>query len=405
MIFSQGSTDSVRSARLSPLLRTVRLYSAALSLAVALLSPQQGVAASVDYSSNYKDVIGNAPFLGSAISIGGTNNLPSHAEEILVSGNTVNILGGAVVDYGIYGGYHDGTTTSADLAASNNSVTIASAFVGHGTLNIYGGFAKTANAFSMTASDNTVTINGGNARDVYGGYARINTYNPITATASGNSVTFNAGTLDSIYGGSAYSHTGMATHAVANGNTVTLSGGAVLGSVYGGKAYAHDGNAEAKNNSVTISGGAVLGSVYGGFAYAGNDPAQATGNTVTISGSPNLTAASLYGGGAGSGSAEFFTGNTLNVKTSGLTVANLSNFQYMNFYLPTTVSPGDTVLTVTGTADLTGSAGRSSTVNVGIDGGSSPLQTGDAITLINAGTLVTTSALNTSASGTGMQGV
>ncbi len=404
MLFLKGSTGSVHSARLSSFPRAALRYAAALSLGLALLLPQHGVAASVDYSSDFHDVIGNGSSIDSLFSIGGSNNLASHAENIYASGNTVNILGGAVVDYGIYGGYHNGTTTSADLTASNNSVTIASGFVGHGTLDIFGGYAKTVNAFSMTASDNTVTINGGTARDVYGGLAHINTFGAITATASGNSVTFNAGTLGSIYGGSAYSHTGGTTHAVANDNTVALSGGTVS-NVYGGKAYAHDGNAEAKNNIVTISGGTVLWSVYGGYAYAGNDPAQATGNTVTISGSPNLTAASLYGGGTGFGSAEVFTGNTLNVKTSGLTVANLSNFQYLNFYLPTTVSAGDTVLTVTGTADLTGSAGRSSTVNVGIDGGSSPLLAGDTITLINAGTLVTNSGLNTSASGTGMQGV
>ncbi|WP_367614141.1 autotransporter outer membrane beta-barrel domain-containing protein [Pseudodesulfovibrio alkaliphilus] len=63
------------------------------------------------------------------------------------------------------------------------------------------------------------------------------------------------------------------------------------------------------------------------------------------------------------------------------------------------------MLTVTGTADLTGSGGRSSVVNVGIDGSSSPLLEGDSITLINAGTLVTNGSLNTRASGTGMQGV
>ena len=97
---------------------------------------------------------------------------------------------------------------------------------------------------------------------------------------------------------------------------------------------------------------------------------------------------------------------TLNIKTSGLTVASLSNFQYLNFYLPSTlVAAGDTVLTVTGTADLTDGAGRSSTVNVGINGSASPLVVGDAITLIDAGTLVTNSGLNTTASGKGMQGV
>lgn len=116
--------------------------------------------------------------------------------------------------------------------------------------------------------------------------------------------------------------------------------------------------------------------------------------------------ATLYGGYINAGtSGDAFTGNTLNIKTSGLTVANLSNFQYLNFYLPSTLAAGDTVLTVSGTADLTDGAGRSSTVNVGINGSASPLVVGDTITLINAQTLVTNSGLNTKASGTGMQGV
>lgn len=112
-----------------------------------LMMPRYGIAASVDYNHNYKDVIGNAPFLNGPISIGGTNNLESHKENIYASGNTVNIISG-VVDFGIYGGYHNGTTTSADIESSNNTVTIGSAFAGHSGLDIYGGYARSVNPFS-----------------------------------------------------------------------------------------------------------------------------------------------------------------------------------------------------------------------------------------------------------------
>lgn len=161
----------------------------------------------------------------------------------------------------------------------------------------------------------------------------------------------------------------------------------------------------ASDNTINISGG-TIGDIYGGAIAAQYGTGQAINNVVTISGSPNLSTSSLYGGGVFSGASnDVFTGNTLNVKTAGLTVGNISNFQYLNFYVPSTSSAGDTMLSVTGTADLTGSSGRSSIVNVGIDGGSSLLQTGDTITLIDAGTLVTNSNLNARASGTGMQGV
>jgi outer membrane autotransporter protein len=169
----------------------------------------------------------------------------------------------------------------------------------------------------------------------------------------------------------------------------------------------------ASGNRVTISDGTVTGTVYGGYAFVdttGNGTGSAINNSVTITGAPDLTVATLYGGwvddGYGSpGNGDAFTGNTLNLKTSGLTVAGVANFEKLNFYLPTTLTGGQTLLTVTGTADLTDGAGRSSTVNVGIDGSSSPLKKGDTVTLIDAGMLTTNSGLNPTANGQGMQGV
>ena len=354
--------------------RVVLLLFTVASLGFVFMIPQHGAAATVDYTSNYKDVIGNAPFLGGPISIGGTNNIASHADNIYSYGNTVNINGG-VVDFGIYGGYYSGVATNVAVSSSDNIVTIGSGFVGSNGIDIYGGFAKSVNAFSMTASDNTVTINGGTAGYVYGGLAYVDSMTgPCVATASGNIVNINDGSINSVYGGYALAGYVGGTHS-ASGNTVNISGGSVA-------------------------------NVYGGYVSAPYGTGQATNNVVTISGSPNLTTARLYGGYLSMPtSGDAFSGNTLNVKTSGLTVAALSNFQYVNFYLPSSLSAGDTVLTVTGTADLTGSSGRSSIVNVGIDGSSSPLQVGDTITLIDAGTLVTNSGLNSTARGTGMQGV
>lgn len=359
----------------SCLQRCVVVSNLSFFTAMALLMvPRDGIAASVDYNHNYRDVIGNAPFLGHPISIGGTNNLESHKENIYSSGNTVNIIGG-FVDNGIYGGYHNGTTTSADIESSNNTVMIGGGFGGYGLLDIYGGYARSENPFSMTASHNTVTINGGIADDVFGGRALVDgTTGSAIATASGNTVNINNGTISRVCGGYASSDYLSGTH-MASGNTINISGG-------------------------TIS------HIYGGAVDAQYGASQATNNVVTISGSPNLSTSSLYGGILLFGtSGDVFTGNTLNVKTTGLTVGNIHNFQYLNFYVPSTSSAGDTMLSVLGIADLTDSLGRSSIVNVGINGGSSLLQTGDTITLIDAGALVTNSNLNARASGTGMQGV
>ncbi|MDR1646793.1 MAG: hypothetical protein LBR88_01990, partial [Zoogloeaceae bacterium] len=87
---------------------------------------------------------------------------------------------------------------------------------------------------------------------------------------------------------------------------------------------------DAQNNAVHISGGTVNRNIYGGFSLvSGSETGSATGNTVTLSGTPVLGAATaLYGGfvGTNSGatpapSTDAFTGNTLNLKTSGLSVA------------------------------------------------------------------------------------
>jgi hypothetical protein len=134
---------------------------------------------------------------------------------------------------------------------------------------------------------------------------------------------------------------------------------------------------------------------------------SAVNNTVTVKGGTFGPASMLKGGDllTFSSGGDVFTGNTLNLQTSGLRVAGLANFEKLNFYLPTTLTANQTMLTVSGTADLTDGAGRSSIVNVGIDGASSPLQIGDQVILIDAATLTSNSGLNTAASGTGMQGV
>ncbi|MGE4441475.1 MAG: autotransporter domain-containing protein [Desulfomicrobium sp.] len=383
MFFFREIAGFLHKPKFSSMSRVLLLYFFVAYLGLATVLVHHGFAATVDnYIEDYRDVIGNAASyvapsnIDSALGIGGTNVLlEAHRDNIYSYGNTVNVNGGTV-DFGIYGGYHNGVATSGDISSNDNAVTIGAAFAGSNSIDVYGGYAKSVNPWSMTASDNTVTINGGEARSVYGGFAYLGGVGgPASATASGNVINLNAGAISSIYGGYAIALALPGTHTAA-GNAVNISGGTVLSKVYGGFADAHDG-----------------------FGLA-------TNNRVTISGSPNLTAASLYGGGAPIFyDSEVFTGNTLNVKTSGLTVNNIFNFQYLKFYLPSSLSAGDTVMTVTGTADLTGSSGRSSVVNMGIDGSSSPLQIGDTVTLIDAGTLITNSGLNPSASGTGMQGV
>ena len=178
------------------------LLSGMLLLAVMLLVfPGMGVSATVNYAANFKDVIGNAPGLDGPISIGGTNNLASHSDNIYSYGNTVNINGG-IVDFAIYGGYYNGTLPGIDVASNNNAVTVYSAFVGSSSNDIYGGYAKNINPGSMTASGNTVSIYGGTLRNVYSGFANVaSTTGTGIATASGNTANISGGTVSAVYGG------------------------------------------------------------------------------------------------------------------------------------------------------------------------------------------------------------
>ena len=200
-----------------------------IMLGALLVCPRVGITAAVDYSSNYKDVIGNASSLNGTVSIGGTNNLPSHSDNIYSYGNTVNIIEG-FVDYAIYGGYYNGTVPGGDIGSNNNTVTINPAFVGSNTNDVYGGYAKNVDPGSMTASGNTVNINGGTTRNIYGGFAYVGSSTGTGyATASSNIVNISAGTMNSVYGGNATADHLAGTHA-ASGNTVISA--AVLCQIY-----------------------------------------------------------------------------------------------------------------------------------------------------------------------------
>lgn len=262
------------------------------------------------------------------------------------SDNSVTLEDGGVVQR-LYGGY----SSAADQNAERNSVEVTGGTV---TVGVWGGFSDATDALS-----NTVVISGGQVAAVVGG------------EASGGR---------------------------ANNNTVTINGGTVS-YVYGARADGGDAN----YNSVVITGGTIDGGIEIGFASRG----AATGNTLTISGDPVFSPDVSIMGGNGNGEyGSVFSGNTFNLKTDGLIIGSLQNFQYLNFYLPTTLGAGDTMLTVTGLANLTDPhGGASSVINVGIDGASSLLGAGDSVKLIHAGTLSYNAGLNSTATGVGMQGV
>lgn len=167
----------------------------------------------------------------------------------------------------------------------------------------------------------------------------------------------------------------MQTSGKSSGNTVTINDGTVKNSVLGG----HSAMSDAIGNTVNIAGG-IIGTessgtgeaddnaIAGGFAEEG----QANNNTVNITGGTLGAMMSLYGGYSEKGS----SGNTLNLHTKGNTVKNLGYFQNLNFYVPEGTAAGETMVTVTGNADVS-----KAVIQAGIEK-TTKLAPGQAINLI-----------------------
>lgn len=243
---------------------------------------------------------------------------------------TINGLGsawspsGAVVNYDVYGGFVN-NAADASITASHNTVDMNGGTV---TGNLYGGRVDSGTGM---ATYNTVNIYGSMVGNVYGGstsagQATGNTVNILgnlttaniyggqvssgSGDASSNSVTMNRGTANNVYGGCISFGTGDALS-----NSVTMTGGSVQ-RIYG--AFTNTGDASGNNVTISENGGnttEVHNGVYGGYVNSGSG--SASRNTVSISG--GTVADSVYGGyAAGTGNAE---GNT--VEISGGAVAGL----------------------------------------------------------------------------------
>lgn len=330
--------------------------------------------------------------------------------------NSVMISGGS-----IRGEVHGAYTEGSGIVAYN-SVTLTD-----GLLNgeVYGG-ASTKNGI---AEYNSVTVSGGTINMSATGGVSVNNvarYNNVTVTggtikgfiaggmsesnAIENKVMISGGNIGGYVCG-AESRDGSAT-----GNEVIISGTPTFESAYGTNIYGAstlDGNIT--GNKVTISGRPVFNfndpdknvKIYGGYVdRAGNVTGNSveingdmnftealeiyggyggtgavTGNSVTISGRPIFAADSvIYGGYSVSGEV---SGNILNIKSTGITVSNIKNFDVYNFYLPDTVQAGDVLLTVTGGVSNEQTDLKGSSVNVGITGSAPALKSGDNVTLLH----------------------
>ncbi|MDR1350064.1 MAG: autotransporter-associated beta strand repeat-containing protein [Zoogloeaceae bacterium] len=205
------------------------------------------------------------------------------------------------------------------------------------------------------------------------------------------------------------------TNTYSGGTTVSAGGLTVTGTLGGGDyagAIANSGNLVFNQGGAQTLSGAITGT--GTLTKSGV-------GTLTLSGTNTYTGLTTVQGGtlALSGNGRISDKLALHDGTSFNTGgATFSLFQLdvwggaaytgdlnaaggtLNFYVPSAMGNGATLLTVSGNADIAGS-----TVNVGIDGASSPLRAGDTLILIDDANTLSGSPLNATTHGQGMQGV
>ena len=181
----------------------------------------------------------------------------AYAETGDVTGGSAAVFEVATGGYESLGNVYGGYAKSGNVSRCTATMDSGSAEF------VYGGISAVSDySESYDATDNTVTVNGGEvAWDVDGG-------NTLIGNATGNTVNMNGGmVVRNVEGGVSY--VGNAT-----GNTVNMSGGEV-GNVFGGST--NDG--DATGNTVSMTGGEVADTLYGGYTTLGN----VTDNTVTLS--------------------------------------------------------------------------------------------------------------------------
>ena len=322
-------------------------------------------------------------------------------------GNTLTVTGGELGTEA-YGGYvRTGTGEASDnrveLSGSTSAVTRLTAGWSGGadargnSLVMSSGTVRE----SLTGGDSLTGLASGNKIEIHGGEVGKHVYAGHTdrGGASANELLIDGGTIaGSAYGsfiadnssrtaeGSKISFGGTATaeflvggysaRGDAVGNEVTVSGGTVRMNVMGGESR----SAAARNNTVRVTGGTIgtgsdEGFVHGGYSNTGS----ADNNTVILEGAPDLGGTRLYGGATGNGHGDMRTGNTLEIRTSGLKAVNVGNFANYRFILPEKTTAGTTVLTLT---DAKGTDISNSSVGVAVAGGKPLLRKGDSVTLL-----------------------
>ena len=159
-----------------------------------------------------------------------------------------------------------------------NNVNTSDGTPGIDEIDVYGGESKIGN----TTTNNEVTItNAPGHGKVYGGYTEGDGTTADVAKrydSKGNKVTITGGAASELYGGYTSSSAGIAA-----GNTVTIKGGTVRANIYGGYSVYGDatGNTINLGDGTSTSAGTIQGEIFGGRSTVTTKD-QTTGNTLNV---------------------------------------------------------------------------------------------------------------------------
>jgi len=302
----------------------------------------------------------------------------SHKNAATANGNTAKIKNSTI--YNITGGE---AIAEGGFSAANNNVVEAEIITAErivgGDAGSYDGFNGEANENRVTIKKGTITghVEGGHYEGEEGAGAGYALRNIVTISdsqvddgASGGVV------MDAAYGNASY-------------NRITVIDSTVNDIIAGGYVDVTD-EAHADHNTVTLQGNVTTNSSVGGGSIVNAQSPFAEYNTVNIIGPGTVKiGGDLFGGAkhesdCNGQSSTCFEGNTLNlIDTKNVSVGrNLGNFEFINFYLPETITNGDTVITVGNLADI-----RGSKIGVMVNGAAPTLAVGDKVTLIDASDL------------------
>ncbi|MDR2436888.1 MAG: autotransporter outer membrane beta-barrel domain-containing protein [Endomicrobium sp.] len=341
---------------------------------------------------NNDSISGNSIVISSGIFVSGdvygakllldTTNDTSQI-DMCSTANSVSICESANVNGAVYGDHVSVNLSNyqhntASLSVEGNSVTLLGR-----TDNVTGGYGKLlltastlGSTFNLTSSNNSVN-SPVYATNMRGGFSRVLTGDRVSVSHSTFNIcaldnTIDAASSDFSYSGYIYVDCPLSTSCVFNAqslNNVNISYGNAK-FIYGGyiqvlSLYSNNPifNISASNNLVSISG-SVSDICCGGYidvhANHSSNPRltlTATNNKVILSEIANISDDCIIYGGfckltagsnpslIGSLETDTFSGNTLEIHTSGVSAYGINNFENYIFYLPQKIKNGDVIIT------------------------------------------------------------